>query len=97
MNKKRILVLCPHPENVAPGQRLKYEQYFEFLRSNNYEIEVSSFMTNSFQDIVYSEGKLIRKVFWTIVGYFRRIFDLFRLIFSINITAIHTIMVKYKG
>ena len=81
MNKKRILVLCPHPENCAPGQRLKYEQYFKFLRNNNYEIKVSSFMTISFQDIVYSEGKLIRKVFWTIVGYFRRIFDLLRMPF----------------
>jgi len=78
---KRILLLCPHPENYAPGQRLKYEQYFEFLRENSYEIQVSPFMTESFQKIVYSRGKFIRKVLWTIVGYFRRIFDLFRLPF----------------
>ena len=78
---KRILVLCPNPENYAPAQRLKYEQYFEFLRDNNYEIQVSSFMTVSFQNIVYSDGKYIRKILWTLVGYFRRIYDLFRLPF----------------
>jgi glycosyltransferase involved in cell wall biosynthesis len=77
----KILVLCPHPENHVPGQRLKYEQYFEFLRDNNYEIQVSSFMTVSFQNIIYSKGKFIRKVLWTLVGYFRRIYDLFRLPF----------------
>ena len=49
---KRILLICPHPENYAPGQRLKYEQYFEFLRENSYEIQVSPFMTESFQKIV---------------------------------------------
>ena len=81
MIKKRILVLCPNPENYAPAQRLKYEQYFEFLRDNNYEIQVSSFMTESFQKIVYSQGKYIRKIIWTVVGYFRRIYDLFRLPF----------------
>ena len=78
---KRILVLCPNPENYAPAQRLKYEQYFEFLRDNNYEIQVSSFMTVSFQNIVYSDGQYLRKIFWTLVGYFRRIYDLLRLPF----------------
>jgi len=78
---KRILVLCPHPENYAPGQRLKYEQYFEFLRDNNYDIQVSSFMTESFQKIVYSKGNYLRKAIWTIVGYSRRFYDLLRMPF----------------
>ena len=26
----RLLVLAPHPENTAPGQRLKFEQYYRF-------------------------------------------------------------------
>jgi len=78
---KRILVLCPNPENYAPAQRLKYEQYFEFLRANNYDIQVSSFMTESFQKIVYSKGNYITKAMWTVVGYFRRFYDLLRLPF----------------
>ena len=47
----------------------------------SWKIQVSSFMTVSFQNIVYSKGKFIRKVLWAIVWYFRRIFDLFRLPF----------------
>ena len=26
--KKKILFICPYPQNTVPGQRLKYEQYF---------------------------------------------------------------------
>jgi len=29
--KKNILIVCPYPENTAPGQRLKYEQYLEYF------------------------------------------------------------------
>ncbi|MGB0391644.1 MAG: glycosyltransferase [Salibacteraceae bacterium] len=77
--KKRILVLCPHPVNVAPGQRLKYEQYFDAWEKEGYEIEVSPFMTNRFWDIVYKPGNVLEKVVWTLFGYLRRIKDLFRL------------------
>lgn len=77
--KKRILVLCPHPVNVAPGQRLKYEQYFDAWKNEGYEVEVSPFMTNRFWDIVYKPGNVLEKVVWTIFGYLRRIKDLFRL------------------
>lgn len=76
---KRILVVCPHPEGVAPGQRLKYEQYFEYFRMKGIHVNVSPFMTRRFQDIVYRNGYLPEKVFWTIVGYFIRVKDLFRL------------------
>ena len=77
--KKKILVLCPHPENVAPGQRLKYEQYFDYFRENDVEVEVSPFMTVPFWNIVYKKGFFLQKVFWTIVGYCKRMWDLLRL------------------
>ena len=81
MRKKKILVICPHPVGVAPGQRLKYEQYFDYLKANDYEITVSSFMTMRFWNIVYKKGHTLEKVFWTLFGYFKRIIDLFRLPF----------------
>jgi glycosyltransferase involved in cell wall biosynthesis len=77
--KKKILVICPHPENVVPGQRLKYEQYFQYFRENGYDISVSSFMTRSFQAIVYKPGRFVSKAGWTFYGYLRRIRDLLRL------------------
>lgn len=81
MPTKRVLVVCPYPEGVAPGQRLKYEQYFEYLRAHGYELTVSPFMTRRFWDVVYRRGHYAEKVFWTVVGYLRRVADLARLPF----------------
>lgn len=77
--KKKILVICPYPEHVAPSQRLKYEQYFDYFRENGYEITVSPFMNLKFWNIVYKKGHFFQKIYWTIVGYLKRIKDLFRL------------------
>lgn len=76
---KRILVICPHPEGYVPGQRLKYEQYFEHWRSNGFEVEVSSFMSEKMQKIVYQKGHFFDKITGTIDGYFRKLGDLFRI------------------
>jgi L-malate glycosyltransferase len=81
MRRMRILVICPHPEGVAPGQRLKYEQYFDYFRENGYDITVSSFMTRRFWNIVYRDGRFLEKIFWTLWGYLVRLFDLCRLPF----------------
>jgi len=75
---KRILLLCPHPENVAPGQRLKYEQYLGYLRQNGYEVTVSPFMTRAFWDMVYEPRRYAEKLAWTLYGYLVRVFDLLR-------------------
>lgn len=77
--KNKLLVICPHPEDMAPGQRLKYEQYFGYFRQNGFEVNVRPFMSVRFQNIVYKKGFFIEKVFWTAVGYFKRFFQLFTL------------------
>lgn len=77
MNKK-ILILCPYPENCAPSQRLKFEQYYGFLREQGIELEISPFMSNAFWKIVYKPGNLHLKAWFTLSGYFRRIKDLIR-------------------
>ena len=51
--KKGIFVICPFPQDVAAGQRLKYEQYFDHWRENGYDITVSSFMDMPMWRIVY--------------------------------------------
>ncbi len=78
---KRILVICPHPEHVAPGQRLKFEQYFHHWRANGYEVVVSPFMTERFQQVVYQPGRILEKILWVAWGYLRRLRDLARLPF----------------
>lgn len=76
---KKVLVLCPYPENAAPTQRLKYEQYFPAFRGHGYSITVSPFMSRRLWAIVYKKGRLWEKTFWVVVGYLRRILDLFRI------------------
>ena len=44
---KKILVICPYPEGVAAGQRLKYEQYFDSWTKDGYEITISSFFSKN--------------------------------------------------
>ncbi|MEA3034109.1 MAG: hypothetical protein QOH86_2125, partial [Sphingomonadales bacterium] len=76
---KRMLVLCPFPEGVAAGQRLKYEQYFDDWRAGGWEIEISPFMDMPMWRIVYERGHVAGKVLGVLRGHLRRIRDLFRI------------------
>lgn len=76
-----MLVLCPFPQGVAAGQRLKYEQYFDDWRNDGYTIEVSSFMDVPMWRVVYLQGHLLAKIFGVLRGHMRRIGDLCRLPF----------------
>jgi glycosyltransferase involved in cell wall biosynthesis len=81
VKRKKILVLCPSPEGTNPGQRLKYEQYFQSWRDAGYDVTVASFQTQRFWDIIYKTGFVVEKILWTVVGYLRRVRDLFRIPF----------------
>jgi L-malate glycosyltransferase len=74
---KRILFICPYPENVAPSQRLKFEQYYPYFKEAGFELKISPFIDHAFWNIIYTKGNLIKKIFSTLRGYLRRIKDLF--------------------
>ncbi len=78
MRKKRILVICPAPEKVYPSQRLKYEQYFTHWESEGYDITIAPFMNHKLWAILYKEGFLFQKIYLTVIGYLKRIYDVFR-------------------
>jgi glycosyltransferase involved in cell wall biosynthesis len=75
---KQMLVLCPYPEGVAAGQRLKYEQYFDDWRAQGWEIEVSNFMDRAMWDVVWDKGHVLAKALGVLRGTMRRVRDLFR-------------------
>ncbi len=77
--KKKILVICPHPENIAPGQRLKYEQYFESWRNEGFEVTVSPFFSNRMQSILYNRSNKLEKVYWVLHAYLKRLLLAFTL------------------
>ncbi len=78
-HKRKLLVICPYPEGVAAGQRLKYEQYFDHWRAAGYELTVSPFMDSSMWKIVHKSGYTSRKVF----GMFRGLFRTWRMMLTI--------------
>jgi glycosyltransferase involved in cell wall biosynthesis len=74
-----MLVICPYPEGVAAGQRLKYEQYLDDWRAIGFDVDVAPFMDRKMWDVLYSRGHLATKVWGTIKGYVRRFSILGRL------------------
>jgi L-malate glycosyltransferase len=75
---KRILVICPAPEEVYPSQRLKYEQYFGHWRENGYDITIAPFMSMSLWSVIYKKGYYLTKITLTLWGYLRRVYDIIR-------------------
>jgi L-malate glycosyltransferase len=86
--KLRMLVICPYPQGVAAGQRLKYEQYFDDWRASGYEIDVSPFMNDPLWRVAYVRGHILTKFFGLLLGYVRRVRDLFR-VGSYDVVFIH--------
>lgn len=77
--RKSIFVLCPFPQGIAAGQRLKYEQYFDDWRDAGFDVTVSSFMDRRMYDLVYQPGHLPAKLVGTLRGHLRRLGDLLRI------------------
>lgn len=75
MSKRRMLVLCPFPQGLAAGQRLKYEQYLDDWRRAGWEVTVSPFMDRLMWDVVYTSGRTLRKAAGVLRGELRRLRD----------------------
>jgi glycosyltransferase involved in cell wall biosynthesis len=78
-DRKRMLVICPFPEGVAAGQRLKYEQYLDDWRAAGFDIDVSPYMDMAMWKIVYTKGHYPAKALGVLRGQLRRMRDLFRI------------------
>ena len=78
MNKK-LLVICPYPQGVAPSQRLKYEQYFEAFMQDGWFISVKPFISAKFWKIIYQPGNILQKSWHTLLGYLDRFLLLFKI------------------
>jgi glycosyltransferase involved in cell wall biosynthesis len=76
---KRMLVLCPYPLDVAAGQRLKFEQYYDDWRRHGWEVVPSPFMDKALWDVAFESGKYGSKARGLIAGYARRFRDLLRI------------------
>ncbi len=59
---KKILFIASHRKNRAPGQRFRFEQFFNFLEENGFQCDLSYIVTEKFDKILYSKGKYFQKL-----------------------------------
>jgi glycosyltransferase involved in cell wall biosynthesis len=57
----KILFIAPHRPNRSPSQRYRFEQYFDFLRANGYDCELSSIIEEDDDKFFYSSGHFLKK------------------------------------
>lgn len=88
MKYKRVAIICPYPKNCAPSQRLKYEQYLTLLETKGYEFSIYPFFGRKAWQILYKNGEFLKKALHTILGYYKRLYLLFKLS-SFDILYIH--------
>lgn len=74
-----ILIIAPYPENEAPSQRFRFEQYLNILKANNITYTYSSFLSDQAWKILYQPRKYFQKVFWILMGFIKRKLLLFSL------------------
>lgn len=79
MKKKKILFIAPYPFDEAPSQRFRFEQYFNFLRDNNFEIEFAPFLDQKTWKTLYSDGKVLQKMLGVVRSFLKRFLLLFTL------------------
>jgi glycosyltransferase involved in cell wall biosynthesis len=76
---KKIYFIVPYPHQEAPSQRFRFEQYFDFLEANDFEVEIYPFINQSTWKTLYGEGKVFNKAWGILMSFARRFALLFKL------------------
>lgn len=69
----KVLILCPYPLGISPGQRFRFEQYLTVLRKNGVVIDVRPFLDMDTMRILYKPGHMWKKVLGVVSGFVRRL------------------------
>lgn len=93
---KRLLVICPYPEGVAAGQRLKFEQYYADWRAAGIVVTPAPFMDMALWQVLYEPGHRIAKIAGMLRGYLRRLSQI-PLLFSHDAVFIHMWVTPLSG
>lgn len=76
---KTIYFIVPYPYQKAPSQRFRFEQYYDFLKSQGFEIETHSFIDDATWEKLYTEHNTLKKVGGILKSFFSRFQLLFQL------------------
>ena len=74
---KKVLIIANHRFDRNPGQRFRFEQYFDFLKENGYECHLSYIITAQDDKILYAKGKLPQKALLAAKAAAKRFSDVF--------------------
>ena len=69
----KIVVVCPYPQDRAPSQRLKFEQYYDSWRAAGHDVVVRPFWDERAWAVLYAPGRRVRKALALVRGVARRI------------------------
>jgi len=75
---KKILFIAAHRKDRSPGQRFRFEQYFDFLNANGYTCDLSFIINENDDKILYSKGKYFDKVIIVLKSVVIRLKDVLR-------------------
>lgn len=76
---KRVLIITAHRRDRAPNQRFRFEQYFDFLSQNGYEIYFSNLLSEADDKVFYNPGHTFSKGVIVLKAIMKRLSDvLFR-------------------
>ena len=76
---KRILFIVPYPTESAPSQRFRFEQYFDILEKQGFQIEIAPFWSSSAWLLLYEQNQTIIKIFALVAGIVKRFMLLFKI------------------
>ena len=93
---RRLLVICPYPQGVAAGQRLKFEQYYDDWRTQGITVTVAPFMDMALWWVLYEPGHRLAKLLGVVRGYLRRLAQL-PLLFRHDAVLIHMWVMPFGG
>ncbi|NNC95600.1 MAG: glycosyltransferase family 4 protein [Chitinophagales bacterium] len=75
---KKILFIVPHRVGRSPGQRFRFEQYFDKLEAAGYEITVSNLLSENDDVTFYSRSRYFQKGIIVLKSIWKRYADLLR-------------------
>lgn len=78
MTRRKILFIASHRPDRAPNQRFRFEQYFDYLREQGFDCELSWFISETDDAYFYRPGYVWRKMAVQLKSIFIRFADLRR-------------------
>ena len=74
---KKILFVAHHRLDRSPGQRYRFEQFFNFLELNGFSCHLANIITEEDEKILYESSNILKKIIVGIKSYKRRFTHLF--------------------